>query len=66
MPKTYSPEGKTTMIPTDLADERSAELLRAARDHQLARRMAAANRWSRIAAWADGHARRAAEELGRQ
>ncbi len=57
---------KTTMNPTDLADERSADLLRAAREHRIARRVAAANRWSRIAAWADGRARRAADELTRR
>lgn len=53
------------MYPTELADERSAELLRAAREHQLARRLTAAHRWSRIAAWADRRAHRAAEELSR-
>jgi hypothetical protein len=53
------------MLPTNLADTRSDELFRAAREHELARRMAAANRWSRIAAWADHRARRAAEELSR-
>lgn len=53
------------MYPTELADERGAELLRAAREHQLARRVSAAHRWSRIAAWADGRARRAADELSR-
>jgi hypothetical protein len=56
-------EGKTIMNATDLADEHNAELLRSAREHRLARRVAAANRWSRIAAWADGRARRAADEL---
>ena len=50
---------------TDLAEARGAELFQAAREHQLARRMAAANRWSRIAAWADSRARCAAEELSR-
>ncbi|HEU5427143.1 MAG TPA: hypothetical protein VFU74_09730 [Actinocrinis sp.] len=50
---------------TDIAEARGAELFQAAREHQLARRMAAANRWSRIAAWADGRARRAADELNR-
>lgn len=60
-----SMKGKTIMNPTDLADERNADLMRSAREHRLARRMAAANRWSRIAAWADHRARRAAEELSR-
>ncbi len=53
------------MNATEPADVRNAELLRSAREHALARRVAAANRWSRIAAWADGHARRAADELSR-
>ena len=53
------------MSPTDLAETRNEDLLRSAREHRLARRVAAANRWSRVAAWADGRARRAADELSR-
>jgi hypothetical protein len=53
------------MYPTTLAEARGDELFRAARKHELARRVAAANRWSRIAAWADNRARRATEELSR-
>lgn len=54
------------MNPTELVDERNADLVRSAHEHRLSRRLAVANRWSRIAAWADGHARRAAEDLARQ
>ena len=50
---------------TNLAEVRSTELHQAAREQRLARRGAAANRWSRIAAWADNRARRAAAELNR-
>ncbi|MBS2962253.1 hypothetical protein KGA66_04295 [Actinocrinis puniceicyclus] len=53
------------MNPTEPADVHNADLVRSAREHGLSRRLAAANRWSRIAAWADGRARRAVDGLSR-
>jgi hypothetical protein len=46
-----------------LAEERAASLRQSAQELRLARQVAAAHRWSRIAQWAEGRARRANSRL---
>lgn len=52
------------MFDTYLAEERAASLREAEQERRLARRIVAAHRWSRIAAWAEARARRANGRLG--
>ena len=47
-----------------LAEERAANLRQAAQERRLARQVAAAQRWTRIATWAQDRARRANSRLG--
>lgn len=52
------------MFDTYLAEERATSLRQAAQDRRLARQIVTAHRWSRIASWAEAHARRANSRLG--
>jgi len=52
------------MFDTYLAEERTTSLRRAAQERRLARQIVTAHRWSRIASWAQAHARRANSRLG--
>ena len=52
------------MFDTYLAEERASSLRRVAQERRLARQIVTARRWSRIASWAQAHARRANSRLG--
>jgi len=47
-----------------LATERMTELRREADNARVANRLIAARRWSRLASWAQQHARKAGHDLG--
>ena len=47
-----------------LAKERATALHRAAQERRLARQIATAHRWARIAVWAQARARRANSQIG--
>lgn len=58
------PKGiKTMLLYEDLARERMREAERVAREQHLVRRLSAAKRWQRVAAWAARRAKRATDQL---
>jgi hypothetical protein len=59
-----NPRGtKAMLLYEDLARERMREAERVAEESRLVRRLSAAKRWERLAAWAARHADRAARRL---
>ena len=64
MTDTYRPEGNTVMLlHEDLARARMRESQRVAAEERLARRLASARRWRRLAGWAGRHAAEASDTI---